>query len=426
MQRKRSSTRKIRFDNNVDISEYKVDPDQLAVYPRRESKRPHRMLDLDRYNNDNQEIIARKMGLCRARGVGVLLDPSEHHLIDSVILIVGPNYDVELKLLGEDEDEHSPDGVVVERLIPHIDRSMTQKDNVMCITVPVEERDRKFIMDSGSGHDLISRKKAIRMELDMHPCDPVTFHTANGTTTADFAVEIDLGTIKETAKVQVLDDTPSVFSMGKRCMNEGYTFVWPPGQTPFMIDKNGMRINMVVRDLIPYIYLGSQDCEPHRCKLASKILSVLHRENEDNDVMFIDTESGDETIASKDVLEAKTKKNKNRKKKKATPGETEEEDGEDRSHEAIFEDPVPMSDDDAISDWDLGDIAPHMIEEIMGGPVHDEGGDDIGGLDEYATDVDEDAPEDAPRERGEATMFEKERYFEGRSKDPSPYPDSSV
>ena len=35
----------------------------------------------------------------------------------------------------------------------------------MCITVPVEERDKRFILDSGSGHDLISSTRISRMDL---------------------------------------------------------------------------------------------------------------------------------------------------------------------------------------------------------------------------------------------------------------------
>ena len=38
----------------------------------------------------------------------------------------------------------------------------------MCITMPAEERDKRYIMDSGSGHDLIAMKKVDRMDMDMY------------------------------------------------------------------------------------------------------------------------------------------------------------------------------------------------------------------------------------------------------------------
>lgn len=128
----------------------------------------------------------------------------------------------------------------------------------MCIVAPVEESDKRFIMDSGSGHDLISRREAIRMELDMSPCEPIVFHTATGIPTAECTVDVELGTMKDKAQVQVLDDTPSVFSIGKRFMNEGYAFIWPPGQVPYMVNREGKRINMVIKDLIPYDSLRIQ------------------------------------------------------------------------------------------------------------------------------------------------------------------------
>ena len=65
------------------------------------------------------------------------------------------------------------------------------------------------------------------MNLKMRACDPIVFHTANGSTAANKEAEIDLGTFDMTSQAYVLDDTPSVMSLGKRCMEEGYSFVWP-------------------------------------------------------------------------------------------------------------------------------------------------------------------------------------------------------
>ena len=41
--------------------------------------------------------------------------------------------------------------------------------------------------------------------------------------------------------------------MGKRCIDLGYSFIWPSGKTPYMIDSNGDIIEITVRDYIPYI-----------------------------------------------------------------------------------------------------------------------------------------------------------------------------
>ena len=125
--------------------------------------------------------------------------------------------------------------------------------------------------DSGSGHDLISARKAERMNLKKRTCDPIMFHTANGSTATQTEAEIDLGTFDMTSQAYVLDDTPSVMSLGKRCMEEGYSFVWPSGKMPFMVTKNGERIDLTIHDNIPYIDLGTYECTPYECCHASKI-----------------------------------------------------------------------------------------------------------------------------------------------------------
>ena len=65
-------------------------------------------------------------------------------------------------------------------------------------------------------------------------------------------VELDFDTFNEPAKAHVLDDTPSVLSLGKRCMEQGYTFVWPSGREPYMINSEADKIKMEVHDLSPY------------------------------------------------------------------------------------------------------------------------------------------------------------------------------
>ena len=115
------------------------------------------------------------------------------------------------------------------------------------------------------------------MNLKKRVCDPIMFHTANGSTATQTEAEIDLGTFDEISQAYVLDDTPSVMSLGKRCMEEGYSFVWPSGKMPFMITKSGERIDPTIHDNIPYIDLGTYECTPYECHQTSKIHDLLER-----------------------------------------------------------------------------------------------------------------------------------------------------
>ena len=67
-----------------------------------------------------------------------------------------------MKIDYDMEDEPTKE-VFVENYVQHVAGRYGKRGNTMCITVPVEERDKRFIMDSGSGHDLIASKKVERM-----------------------------------------------------------------------------------------------------------------------------------------------------------------------------------------------------------------------------------------------------------------------
>ena len=84
-----------------------------------------------------------------------------------------------------------------------------------------EPKDRSFIMDFGSGHDLISATRVDRMDLSTYESSRVNFHTANGITSTTTMVGLDFDTFNVPAKAHVLDDAPSVLPLGKRCMEQG-------------------------------------------------------------------------------------------------------------------------------------------------------------------------------------------------------------
>ena len=104
-------------------------------------------------------------------------------------------------------------------------------------------------MDTGCGYDLISHRKARELDLDTYEGeDRMVFMTANCITETRTITDCSVDSFDEDPKPFVLDQTPAVFSVGMRCMKQGYTFVWPPGEQPFMINKDGMRIDLHSRD----------------------------------------------------------------------------------------------------------------------------------------------------------------------------------
>ena len=253
----RTSERKVRFDmKKIDQVEYTKE-DFVQCHGRAPRHKPHDKVgkSTSELKQDEQLSYSNRLAVVRARAMAFILSKSDDHVnIDEVHIVIGPKIDIKIRMMDYaygDIDEQ----VFREEYIPHVPGKFGLKGNVMCITVPVEERDKKFIMDSGSGHDLIAMKKVDRMDMETYEDETVNFHTANGVTSTSKMTDIQFDVFEEPVKAHVLDDTPSVLSMGKRCLEQGYTFIWPSGKDPFMIDSDGLIINMKVKDHIPYVSL---------------------------------------------------------------------------------------------------------------------------------------------------------------------------
>ena len=60
-------------------------------------------------------------------------------------------------------------------------------------------------------------------------------HTANGATRTAGRVDVDVGNLDEVIEAHVLESTPSIISVGKRCMDMGYSFAWAAGCKPLRV-----------------------------------------------------------------------------------------------------------------------------------------------------------------------------------------------
>ena len=351
---------------------------------------------------DEQWAYSCRLARSRGKAMAIILDENYDYCdIDAVLIIVGPAMDIMIKV--EFEDDEVSREVFAENYVQHIDGRYGKRDNIMCITVPVEERDKKFIMDSGSGHDLISAKKIDRMDLPTYDDSVVNFHTANGVTCSTKRSDIKFEAFDEPAQAHILEDTPSVMSMGKRCIDLGYSFIWPSGKTPYMLDINGNMIEMTVKDYIPYVSVDQQKKKGASSRVA-KILDVIGDEcstSEGESLMVIDGESGDELedltgiVGRSEGKSPKRAKGKNGKKKKknATPEVAVGSDAGDAEEMSCYADEHVEHDDDyAEFDDDSGyepSIGPDAeegehdieVEEIPEGEVREDD-DDVIDVDE--------------------------------------------
>ena len=118
--------------------------------------------------------------------------------------------------------------------------------------------DMEWIADTGSAQDLVS-KNEIQGVSDFESCKPVNMMTANGPNYADRQSRIYIPSLGSTTEPYVLSDSPSVLSVGQKCMDEGFDFVWRANCRPYFKDSEGNKVYMDVRDNVPYLKSWKQN-----------------------------------------------------------------------------------------------------------------------------------------------------------------------
>ena len=120
--------------------------------------------------------------------------------------------------------------------------------------------------------------------------EEIVFQTANGSTSTSDVAEIVVDELDETVKPHVLDETPAVLSIGRRCMKMGYAFHWTPGKLPFMVTPKQGFVHLQVKDDIPYLVSdGKLRSNRHRPtiddpkKHFSEVLALVTNEEPDQD-----------------------------------------------------------------------------------------------------------------------------------------------
>jgi len=134
-----------------------------------------------------------------------------------------------------------------------------------CLTskAPVKRKVDRWLVDTGCGYDLVSREHTTATRRWVRKAvHPRTFQTANGVTTTDKVARMTVDEFGEEVAPYILDSTPPVLSVGYRCMNLGYSFIWPKGESPYFLLPNGMVCPLVPTGDVPYLYHGTSHSKP--------------------------------------------------------------------------------------------------------------------------------------------------------------------
>ena len=113
-----------------------------------------------------------------------------------------------------------------------------------------------WLQDTGASFDLASRN-ALGADADKYAelLDfSVNLSTANCPLVVDKCINMNCRVLRENIKPLLLDNTPFAMSVGQRCMERGYDFLWFHGTAPYYIQPDGTLIEMTVINNAPYIF----------------------------------------------------------------------------------------------------------------------------------------------------------------------------
>ena len=247
--------RKVRFSNNVETIQFKSQhvlsdsAPKSQTQPRGKGQRP---IDIEKRVLSQRGRARRDIETRMAIGRGKVIAQIARG--DMTV----PNIEVRI------HDGEWLVGIVNPEDVSYIERDgnqMTPKHGQKTLCMPAPEyvgQPVRFILDTGCGHDLISRQKVEAMSGVISHDDEggMSFMTANGVTQTQEVMNFRPKELNQDSKAYVLEETPAVLSVGKKCMEQGYSFIWLSGRNPYMMDDNGECTPLTVRDNIPYIKLN--------------------------------------------------------------------------------------------------------------------------------------------------------------------------
>ena len=109
--------------------------------------------------------------------------------------------------------------------------SKRSASEVMAAAAKVQKRVRRLMLDSGCGIDLIGMHDlSVEERKLVSAYQELLLRTANGKTSTKGLARLKVDGITELIEAYVLENTPSLLSLGKRCMEHGYRFTWEPYQ----------------------------------------------------------------------------------------------------------------------------------------------------------------------------------------------------
>ena len=132
--------------------------------------------------------------------------------------------------------------------------SKRSASEVMAAAAKVQKGVRRLMLDSGCGIDLIGMHDlSVEERKLVSAYQELLLRTANGKTSTNGLARLKVDGLVELIEASVLENTPSLLSLGKRCVEHGCRFSWDPFQIPRFFDPDGRESKLELINNIPYL-----------------------------------------------------------------------------------------------------------------------------------------------------------------------------
>ena len=127
--------------------------------------------------------------------------------------------------------------------------------------------------DTGTDQDIVGESQQVVMQSKIRDADVnITLATANGPITADRSIDTHIPALSEGFSPYVLKDSPPALSIGQRCLEDGYDFVWGRNNKPIFIRPDKEVVEFKLSSRVPFL-----DDECHPVVVPEKLVSALRR-----------------------------------------------------------------------------------------------------------------------------------------------------
>ena len=235
-------------------------------------------------------------------------------------------------------------------------------------STPARSKGTRWLGDTGTDQDIVGESQQVVTKSNIREADVnITLSTANGPITADRSIDTHIPALCEGFSPYVLKDSPPALSIGQRCLEDGYDFVWGRDNKPIFVRPDNEVVQFKMSSRVPFL---DDECYP--VAVPEKLVSALRRSIENiNEYVSQHSFSTPAEKAVDDAIEAEVEE------QLRNPPEPEyagEEGGteENSEEEDQTEDEIVETEDEGVDEIDINPPTDDEQDRVYGNKTEEE------------------------------------------------------